>query len=104
RDRWRVRRREGDRRRPGIRLGRLEGLHAPQHQHGELLHRAAAGPGRRVHLVPLERIVRPETVIFFKFLTVSGRTMPSGWKLRPTGSRPALPYPTRVQVEFASWF
>ena len=37
RDRRRVRRREGDRRRPRVRLGRLEGLHAPRHQHGQLL-------------------------------------------------------------------
>ena len=35
-DRRRVRRREGDRRRPRVRLRRLEGLHAPRHQHGQL--------------------------------------------------------------------
>ncbi len=36
RDRRRLRRREGDRRRPRGRLGLLEGLYAPRHQHGEL--------------------------------------------------------------------
>ena len=36
RDRRRVRRREGNRRRPRGRLRRLEGLHAPRHQHGQL--------------------------------------------------------------------
>ena len=46
RDRRRVRRREGDRRRPRVRLGRLEGLHAPRDQHGQLLDRAAARAGR----------------------------------------------------------
>ena len=50
RDRRRVRRREGDRRRPRVRLGRVEGLHAARDQHRQLLHRAAAGAGRRVRL------------------------------------------------------
>ena len=36
RDRRRVRRREGDRRRPRERLRRLEGLHAPADEHGQL--------------------------------------------------------------------
>ena len=51
-DRRRVRRREGDRRRPRVRLGLLEVLHAPGHQHGQLLHRAPARPGRHVRLAP----------------------------------------------------
>jgi aldehyde dehydrogenase (NAD+) len=50
RDRRRLRWREGDRRRPRVGLGRLEGLHAPRHQHGELLARAAAGAGRQVRV------------------------------------------------------
>ena len=60
RDRRRVRRREGDRRRARVRLGRLEGLHAPRHQHGQLLDRAAARAGRRVRLStsrPSERVL-----------------------------------------------
>ena len=44
RDRRRVRRREGDRRRPRVRLGRLARLHAPGHQHRQLLRRAARWP------------------------------------------------------------
>ena len=50
RDRRRVRRREGDRRRPRVGVGRLEGVHAPGDEHGQLLHRAAARAGRRVRL------------------------------------------------------
>ncbi len=45
RDRRCVRRREGDRRRPRVRLGRLAGLHAPLHQHHQLLRRRPAGAG-----------------------------------------------------------
>ena len=48
RDRRRVRRREDDRRRPRVRLRRLARLHAPRHQHHQLLPRAAAGAGRRL--------------------------------------------------------
>ena len=48
RDRRRVRRREGHRRRPRVGLGRLEELHAPRHQHDQLIRRAAAGAGRQV--------------------------------------------------------
>ena len=49
RDRRRVRRREGDRRRPRVRVGRLARLHAPGHQHRQLLRRAPARPGRGLH-------------------------------------------------------
>ena len=49
RDRRRVRRREGDRRRARVRLRRVEELHAPRHQHDQLLRRAAPRPGRDVH-------------------------------------------------------
>ncbi len=49
-DRRRVRRREGDRRRARVRLGRVEVLHAPRHQHRELLDRSALGPRRRIRL------------------------------------------------------
>ena len=49
RDRRRLRRREGDRRRARVRLRRVAGLHAPGDQHGQLLRRAPAGPGRRLH-------------------------------------------------------
>ena len=49
RDRRGLRRREGDRRRPRVRLGLLEGLHAPRHQHRQLQRPAAARPGRRLH-------------------------------------------------------
>ena len=48
RDRRRLRRREGHRRRPRVRLGCLEGLHAPPDQHDQLEPRAAARPGDRV--------------------------------------------------------
>ena len=52
RDRRRVWRREGHRRRPGGRLGCLEGLHAPPDQHHQLEHGVAACPGHRVRLAP----------------------------------------------------
>ena len=55
RDRRRVRRREGDRRRPRGGLGRLEGLHAPRHQHDQLRHDPAAGAGRDVRHHGLRR-------------------------------------------------
>ena len=48
RDRRRLRRRKGDRRRPRSRLGRLEGLHAPRHQHHQLRQHPAARAGRDV--------------------------------------------------------
>ena len=48
RDRRRVRRREGDGRRPRVRLGRLEGVHAPADRHDQLLARAAARAGHEV--------------------------------------------------------
>ena len=48
RDRRRVRRREGDRRRARVGLGRLEGVHAPADRDGELHERAAARPGHRL--------------------------------------------------------
>ena len=48
RDRRRLRRREGDRRRPRGRLGCLEGLYAPGHQHAELRPIAAPGAGRHL--------------------------------------------------------
>ena len=48
RDRRRLRRREGDRRRPGVGLRRLEGLHAPGHQHRQLLDVAPPRPGRHL--------------------------------------------------------
>ena len=43
-----VRRRERDRRRPRVRLGRLEGLHATADQHRQLFPRAAAGTGHHL--------------------------------------------------------
>ena len=59
-DRWRVRRREGDRRRPRVRLRRLAGVHAPRDQHRQLLRRAAARPGRRLHrLTPSSSVGGP---------------------------------------------
>ena len=48
RDRRRVRRREGNRRRPRIRHRRLESVHAPRHEHGQLLGRPAARAGNPV--------------------------------------------------------
>ena len=45
RDRRRVRRREGDRRRTGVRLGRLAGVHAPPDRDRELHGRPPAGAG-----------------------------------------------------------
>ena len=48
RDRRRLRRREGDRRRPRKRIGRVEGLYAPRHQHRELFEGPAAGARRVV--------------------------------------------------------
>ena len=54
-DRRRVRRREGNRRRPRIGLGCVEGLHAPPDQHDQLLRRAAAGAGHQVRPVILVR-------------------------------------------------
>ena len=47
-NRRRVWRREGDRRRPRSRLGRLESLHAAPDQHHQLVGRTAAGAGDRV--------------------------------------------------------
>ena len=47
-DRRRVRRREGDRRRPRVGLRRLEGLHAPADEHHQLGRRGPPGPGGRV--------------------------------------------------------
>ena len=47
-DRRRLRRREGNRRWPGIGLGCVEGLYAPPDQHDQLLRRAAAGAGHQV--------------------------------------------------------
>ena len=49
RDRRCVRRREGDRRGSRVRLRRLARLHAARHEHRQLLRRAPAGPGRRLH-------------------------------------------------------
>ncbi len=43
--------REGDRRRPGVRLRRLEGLYAQADGHHQLERRAAAGPGYRVRVM-----------------------------------------------------
>ena len=48
RDRRRVRRREGDRRRPRVRLRRLARVHAPRHQHHQLLRRPPPRPGRQL--------------------------------------------------------
>ena len=45
RDRRRIRWREGDRRRPRVRLGRVEGLHAASDQHGELEHELPLAQG-----------------------------------------------------------
>ena len=66
RDRRRLRRRKGDRRRPRGWLRRLEGLYAPGHQHPELRHDIAAGAGREVRHRRLIEIGRP------------GRREPSG--------------------------
>lgn len=41
---------EGDRRRPRVRLGRVEGLHAPTDEYDQLVQRAAAGAGHRVRI------------------------------------------------------
>jgi len=49
RDRRGVRRREADRWWARVGLGRLEELHAPGHQHHQLLRSAASGPRRRLH-------------------------------------------------------
>src|SRR5689334_15431803 len=51
RDRRRVRRREGHRRRPRVGLGRAEGLHAPADLHHQPRQRPAAGAGREVRPV-----------------------------------------------------
>ena len=58
-DRRRLRRREGDRRRSRVRLGCVEGLHAPADQHDQLLRRAAAGAGHQVRSLsaPSDRTV-----------------------------------------------
>src|SRR5690606_10624512 len=53
----RVRRREGDRRRPGIGLGCLEGVHAPGDEHGQLLRPPAARAGHSVRHRRREPIV-----------------------------------------------
>ena len=50
RDRRGVRRRKADRRRPRVRVGCVEGLHAQGDQHRQLLIRAAAGAGRALRL------------------------------------------------------
>ena len=47
-DRRRVRRREGNRRRPRVGLGRVEGLHAAADEHGQLVDLAAARAGDHV--------------------------------------------------------
>jgi acyl-CoA reductase-like NAD-dependent aldehyde dehydrogenase len=47
RDRRRVRRRKGNRRRPRIGLGRVEGLHTPHHQHHQLRPRSPPRPSRQ---------------------------------------------------------
>lgn len=44
----RVRRREGDGRRPRVRLRRVEGVHAPRHRHHQLLRRHQARAGHQV--------------------------------------------------------
>src|SRR5690606_3879387 len=54
-DRWRLRRREGHRRRPRVRLGCVEGVHAPADQHHQLLRLAAAGPGHPLRPVADDR-------------------------------------------------
>ena len=48
RDRRRVRRREGDRRRPRVGVGRVEAVHAPLHLHHQLLEGTAARSGYQV--------------------------------------------------------
>ena len=63
RDRRRVRRREVDRWRPRVRLGRLARLHAPGDQHRQLLGRAAAGPGRGVWLRSVPSADAPEVLV-----------------------------------------
>ncbi|KGS20662.1 hypothetical protein X941_5758 [Burkholderia pseudomallei MSHR5569] len=54
-DRRRVRRREGDGRRPRIGLGRVEELHAPRDEHDQLQPRIAARAGREVRRVSAAR-------------------------------------------------
>ena len=46
--RWRIRGREGDRRRPGVRLRQLDGVHAPADPDCQLWDESAAGAGGRV--------------------------------------------------------
>jgi aldehyde dehydrogenase (NAD+) len=48
RDRRRLWRREGNRRWARVRFRRLEGVHAPRHQHDQLFGRTSAGAGREV--------------------------------------------------------
>ncbi len=55
RDRRGLRRREGDRRRTRVRLGRLARLHAPLDQHDQLLRRRAARAGRAFRLRTADR-------------------------------------------------
>ena len=59
-DRRRVRRRKGNRRRPRIGQRRLESLHAPRDQHGQLLRRPAAGAGHQVRRVASSLTRSPE--------------------------------------------
>ena len=51
RNRWRFRWRKGDGWREGVRLRRLESLHAATDQHGQLEHRTTVGPKDRVRFV-----------------------------------------------------
>ena len=84
RDRRCVRRPEGDRRRPRVRLGLVEGLHAPRDEHGQLQRRAAAGPGRRLH-----RVSRPSGRGSWRcrgdMRTLTNGSQ-AGWTLRRRGS------------------
>ena len=61
-DRRGVRRREADRRRPGVRVGRLEGLHAQGDQHGQLLVGAPTGPGRALRLAGFRAFAQPSRI------------------------------------------
>ena len=69
RDRRRVRRREGDRRRPRVRLRRVEALHAPRDQHGQLLdatcrsRRASSSAEAVTGILPWRSIRRPPGLV-----------------------------------------
>ncbi len=88
RDRRRLRRREGDRRRPRERLRRLEVLHAPADEHGELFLQAAARPGRPVRLLARRDATEPHALI-----------RPFGPPSPASGRRVGAPLPHRASTD-----